>query len=48
MTNLQLLEQAFAILSKPLINSNDIEEVKRIIKDEIALQQYELSQKNNK
>jgi hypothetical protein len=38
MTNLQLLEQAVAILSKPLINSNDIEEVKRIIKNEITSQ----------
>jgi hypothetical protein len=44
MTNLQLLQQAVSILSRPLINSNDIQEVKRIIQDEITLQEYELSQ----
>jgi hypothetical protein len=44
MTNLQLLQQAVSILNRPLINSNDIQEVKRIIQDEITLQEYELSQ----
>ena len=44
MTNLELLQQAESILSKPLISSEDINGVKRIIRDEITLQMYELSQ----
>ena len=44
MTNLELLQQAESILSKPFISSEDINEVKRIIRDEITLQMYELSQ----
>ena len=44
MTNLQLLEQADAILSKSFISQEDIREIKRIIRDEITLQYYEASQ----
>jgi hypothetical protein len=44
MTNLELLQQADAILSKPIISPEDIQEVKRIIRDEITLQMYEASQ----
>lgn len=44
MTNLELLQQADAILNKSLISPEDIQEVKRIIMDEITLQIYEASQ----
>ncbi len=41
MTNLQQLIQAHSILSKSLISKEDIIEVKRILNEEIQLQEYE-------